>query len=84
MMLGLMAVLISIVYKVNQVEVPKAKPVVASTNNEIVVPAGASVLQSSQSNGRITLTLRLADGSTAIQVHNAAGELVASYAIRER
>ena len=84
MMLGLMAVLISIVYKVNQVEVPKAKPVVAKTNNEIVVPAGSQVIQTSQSNGRITLTLRLADGSTSIQVHDASGALVASYAVREQ
>ena len=84
MMLGLMAVLISIVYKVNQIEVPKAKPVVASTNNEIRVPAGARVVQTSQASGRITLTLRLADGSTSIQVHDASGDLVASYAVREQ
>ena len=84
MMLGLMAVLISIVYKVTQDSSPAPKAAVASTNNEIVIPTGAQVMQTSQASGRITLTLRLQDGSTAIQVHDASGALVASYAVREQ
>ena len=86
MMLGLMAVLISIVYKVTQDSspAPKAATAMASTNNEIVIPAGAEVVATSQSGGRITLTLRLQDGATAIQVHDASGALIASYAVREQ
>ncbi|MCJ8310361.1 MAG: fimbrial protein [Rhizobiaceae bacterium] len=84
MMLGLMAVLISIVYKVTQDSSPPPKAAVASTNNEIVIPAGAEVVATSQSGGRITLTLRLQDGATAIQVHDASGALIASYAVREQ
>lgn len=84
MMLGLMAVLISIVYKVTQTDVPEPKPVAASTNNEILIPKGAQVVQTQQLGGRLTLTLKLADGSTSIQIHNASGALVASYAVREQ
>ena len=91
MMLGLMAVLISIVYKVTQDTSPAATASsaaatagAASTNNEIVIPTGAQVMQTSQSSGRITLTLRLQDGSTAIQVHDASGALIANYAVREQ
>ena len=84
MMLGLMAVLISIVYKVTQDSSPPPKAPVASTNNEIFIPAGAEVVATSQSGGRITLTLRLQDGATAIQVHDASGALIASYAVREQ
>lgn len=84
MMLGLMAVLISIVYKVTQDSPTAPKAAVASTSNEIVIPTGAQVVQTSQTSGRITLTLRLQDGSTAIQVHDASGALVASYAVREQ
>ena len=84
MMLGLMAVLISIVYKVTQDSSPAPKAAVANTNNELVIPTGAEVMQTSQSSGRITLTLRLQDGSTAVQVHDASGALVASYAVREQ
>lgn len=84
MMLGLMAVLISIVYKVTQDSSPAPKAAAASTDNEIVIPAGAQVVQTSQSGGRITLTLRLQDGATAIQVHDASGALIANYAVREQ
>ena len=84
MMLGLMAVLVSIVYKVTQDSEPKAKPVAASTVNEIVVPAGSQIVSSSQSYGRVMLTLKLADGSTQIQLHDLQGRLIATYAVREQ
>jgi len=84
MMLGLMAVLVSIVYKVNQDSEPKAKPVIADTVNDVVVPAGAQIVQTSQSDGRLMLTLKLSDGSTRIQLHDLKGKLVATYAVREQ
>ena len=84
MMLGLMAVLVSIVYKVTQDSEPKAKPVAANTINEVVVPAGSQIMASSQSDGRLMLTLKLADGSTRIQMHDLQGRLIATYAVREQ
>ncbi len=84
MMLGLMAVLLSIVYKVTQDSEPKARAVAADTVNELAIPAGAQITQSSQSDGRIMLSLKLADGSTQIQLHDLKGKLLATYSVREQ
>ncbi|MEP1209682.1 MAG: fimbrial protein [Rhizobiaceae bacterium] len=88
MMLGLMAVLGSIVYKVTQDDVPRSKPAAvqttADTVNQLTIPTGAQILQSSQSDGRLMLTLKLSDGSTQIQLHNLKGTLIATYAVREQ
>ncbi len=84
MMFGLMAVLISIVYKVTQDDVPKAKPVAVDTVNELVIPTGARIVQSSQADGRLMLTLELPDGSTRVQLHDLKGGLISSYTIREQ
>jgi hypothetical protein len=83
MLLGLMAVLISIVYKVNQVEV-EIKPVpVAQMENVVSIPAGAKIISAAQSDGRLTLTLQLTDQSTRIQMHDMSGALVTSFSVRE-
>ena len=84
MMLGLMAVLVSIVYKVTQDSEPKAKPVAANPVNEVVVPAGSQIMTTSHSDGRLMLTLKLADGSTQIQLHDLQGKLITTYAVREQ
>lgn len=84
MMLGLMAVLLSIVYKVTQDSEPKTKPVAADVVNELVVPGGAQILQSSQNDGRLMLTLKLVDGSTRIQLHDLRGKLLSTYTVREQ
>jgi Flp pilus assembly protein CpaB len=83
MMLGLMAVLISIVYKVNQDDVEKNPAPVAKTDVVLSIPTGAEIVQASQSDGRLTLTLRLSDDSTRIQLHDLGGTLVTSYTVRE-
>jgi hypothetical protein len=83
LMLGLMAVLISIVYKVNQDDVEKNPAPVAKTDVVLSIPTGAEIVQASQSDGRLTLTLRLSDDSTRIQLHDLGGTLVTSYTVRE-
>ena len=87
MMLGLMAVLGSIVYKVTQDDAARSmsSPTVASdTINQLAIPTGAQILQSGQSDGRLMLTLKLIDGSTQIQLHDLKGTLIATYAVREQ
>ena len=86
MMLGLMAVLFGIVYKINQTDVPAAASSTSAAPSEaaLLVPEGAQVLQASQADRKLTLLLRLADGTTQVQVHDLNGKLAATYLIRER
>ncbi|MDD9910547.1 MAG: DUF6476 family protein [Ahrensia sp.] len=80
MILGLMAVLIAIVYRVTQAAdaVPEA-----AMHNEITLPQGATILHTALDGGRILLTVRHADGTREIRLHNADGKLSATYTINE-
>lgn len=83
MMLGLMAVLISIVYKINQEEVSAPTSSLVQSEHVVKVPRGARILHAVESDGRLTLTLQLGDGSTRIQLHDLQGALVAGYSVEE-
>ena len=90
MMLGLMAVLFGIVYKINQSDpVATAASTGAASSGApseaaLLIPAGAEVIQAMHADRRITLLVRLADGSTQVQLHDASGKMTATYLIRER
>ncbi len=83
MMLGLMAVLLAIVYKVNQDVEPKAAAKVTPNEATLAIPAGSRVMQSSRGANHVTLTLRLQDNSTQILVYNLQGILQSTYLVRE-
>ena len=80
MFVGLMTVLIAIVYKINQgSESSAARQVTAA---ELVLPAGASITDTGLSNGKMVLTLKLENGSTAIYVYNSDGTVAARYTVK--
>ena len=80
MMLGLMAVLLAIVYKINSDKA--ALPVIAK-ENVLKVPAGSKVVSSSTSNDTVLVTLVQADGTTRIQLHANDGTLLSAYTVSE-
>ncbi|MGI9356281.1 MAG: hypothetical protein ACR2PF_14110 [Rhizobiaceae bacterium] len=79
MMIGLMAVLLAIVYKVTSGT--SSVPVAAA--NEIALPENAAIIDTALSGDRIMLTLKMPDGSREIRVHSADGKLSATYSISE-
>ena len=83
MMLGLMAVLAAIVYKINDNSDPAQPVTVVEKTNTLKVPKGAQVQSTTVVNNSITLTLKLADGSTLIRVYRADGSLATSYVVSE-
>lgn len=84
MVLGLMAVLFSIVYKINQNDDATSVAITANPENVLSVPSGSQVVSATQSDGRLTLTLQFADGSTRVQIHALNGAMIAGYTVREQ
>ena len=84
MVLGLMAVLFSIVYKINQNDDTQPVATTANPENVLSVPKGAQVVAATQSDGRLTLTLQFSDGSTRVQIHTLNGTMIAGYTVREQ
>jgi len=80
MMIGLMAVLLAIVYKVTS---STSSVPVAATTNEIALPKGAAIVDTALSRDRIMLTLEMPDGTREIRVHGADGKLSATYSLSE-
>jgi len=80
MMIGLMAVLIAIVYKVTS---STSSVPVAAAIKDIVLPKNATIVDTALSGDRIMLTLEMPDGSREIQVHSADGKLSATYSVSE-
>ena len=74
MVIGLMAVLAAIVYKIN--EDTSALDPAPVAEGVIEMPAGSDVISSSLSRDQIMLTLKLADGSQVIRIHKLNGALV--------
>ena len=83
MMLGLMAVLLSIVYKVTRDVDPKASVETIARQADLDIPRGARVMQANRDGKSLVLTLRLPDNSTQILVYNLAGVLQSTYSVRE-
>lgn len=87
MMLGLMAVLAVIVYKVSGGEgeaVDIAAPATGPARSGYMgIPKGANIVSAAPDGQGLLVTLRKADGTYVIQRHNSAGQLVATYSIIE-
>ena len=81
MVIGLMAVLAAIVYKINQSTSALEPAPVAE--GQILMPSKAEIIASSLSRDRIMLTLKLADGSRIIRIHKLNGELVSELTLKE-
>lgn len=80
MVIGLMAVLAAIVYKINQsTSALEPAPVAEGT---ISMPNDAQILTSSLSRDRIMLTLRLSDGRRVIRIHKLDGALVSQLELK--
>ena len=82
MLLGFLALFGAIVYKINSasdvaVEVPRGEA------RELVVPVGAQWLGTAPAGNGLLVTLRLADGSTIIQRHDASGVVIARWRLEE-
>ena len=81
MVIGLMAVLAAIVYKINQsTSALDPAPVAEGT---IAMPSNTNIISSSLSRDRIMLTLKLSDGSRIIRIHKLNGELVSELKLEE-
>ncbi len=80
MFIGLMTVLIAIVYKINQSSESSAARLV--TEAELALPAGSSITDTALADGRLMLTLKLQDGSTAIHIYNRDGAVAARYSVK--
>ena len=83
MMLGLMAVLLAIVYKINTSEVGNSPPAIVASEEELSIPKGASISSVSPRNNGLIITLKMPDGSTRIQMHDAKGQLITGFSIKE-
>ncbi|MEL6784369.1 MAG: fimbrial protein [Pseudomonadota bacterium] len=95
MMLGLMAVLAVIVYKVTSADeagqgaqpsapvADKAVPVGGVRPAYVGIPKGAEIVSAVPDGAGVFITLRKTDGSIIMQRHNGAGQLVASFAVVE-
>ncbi len=65
MMLGLMAVLVAVVYKITN---PDGNSVASDVPVELKIPAGSTLVSTHMSEGKVLLVLKLADGSQRILV----------------
>ncbi len=83
MMLGLMAVLAAIVYKINTSEIGNSPPQRVASEEQLTIPKGAEVIRISPRENGLLLRLKLSDGSTRIQLHDGNGQLVTGYSIKE-
>ncbi|MEM9734826.1 MAG: fimbrial protein [Pseudomonadota bacterium] len=95
MMLGLMAVLAAIVYRVTSADEADqvAKPSVALVDQAVPaggvrpayagVPKGSEILSIMPDGFGVFITLRKADGTVITQRHNSAGRLVSTFIIVE-
>jgi len=89
LLVALMAVVLAVVYKTRGTpDAPSAAPAGVVPSGEpvagdIVLPAGASILSQALSGNRLTLDLRLADGSRSIFLYDLAERrIVGRFAIR--
>ena len=83
MMLGLMAVLFGIVYKINQTDNAKIVPPPVAKLVDLKIPKGSKVVRSEIQDDRIVLNLSLVEGGTMIRIFKRDGRLVSSYSISE-
>ena len=83
MMLGLMAVLLAIVYKINKSPVGQGVVPVVATSSEIKIPKGTQVISSAAAGDDLLITLQGAGGKVEIRRYNAAGQLISTYSIIE-
>ena len=80
MMIGLMAVLITIVYKINQGSGSGAARLVSEA--EIAIPAGATIMDTALDGERMMLTLKQADGSIAIHIYGGDGKAISRFGVK--
>lgn len=78
MMIGLMAVLLAIVYKVTQGS--QAIPVVPA-EAELKLPADARIVSAASDGDRLTVTIRLPDGTNEIRIYAADASLRTRYTV---
>lgn len=82
MMLGLMAVLAAIVYKITSSQ-PSGDVVPVASQATISLPAGHAVRATSVTRDGMFLTVELANGSTEIRRYNLKGQLISTFSIIE-
>lgn len=81
MLLGFLAVFGAIVYKINSTN----EVAIAITPDEarsLAVPQGAQWLGTAPAGNGLLVTLKLADGSTIIQRHDASGTVIARWRLQ--
>ena len=82
MMLGLMAVVISIVYKINQGSEQATGQSVEPVTGEIALPSGARILSTALSGSRMMFTIEQDDGSREVLVYDAQGKLTSRFQLK--
>lgn len=84
MMLGLIAVFASIVYKLNERSTADTAgfSAAAPAEGRIALPAGSRIVSTSLDGGRALITLEAADGATSlILLDLATGDILGRYAV---
>lgn len=83
MMLGLMAVLLAIVYKINASPVGQGVAPVVATSSTISIPKGAQIISSAAAGDDMLVTIQTASDTVEIRRYNKAGQLISTYSIIE-